>query len=110
MKTKLLNTGFIGLAAVSLALSSSCDKGASVDTKAIEATLKEIKADQQKIMAEIGSLKADVKKAATARPAKPARRPGTPDPSATYKVTVDDAYVKGPNDALITIVEWSDFQ
>jgi len=33
-----------------------------------------------------------------------------PDPKAVYKVPVGDAPVKGPADALVTIVEFSDFQ
>ena len=37
-------------------------------------------------------------------------RPGRPDPTATYKVAVDDAYTTGGKEALVTIVEWSDFQ
>jgi protein-disulfide isomerase len=51
--------------------------------------------------------------AAPARPGQPPQqRPqaGSPDPNATYKVAVGDAQTKGPADAKITIVEWSDFQ
>jgi protein-disulfide isomerase len=33
-----------------------------------------------------------------------------PDPKAVYKVPVGDSPVKGPSDALVTIVEFSDFQ
>ncbi len=38
-------------------------------------------------------------------------QPGKPDPAATYKVAVADTdQQKGPRDAKITLVEWSDFQ
>ena len=47
-------------------------------------------------------------------PAKPAKgstaRPGSPDPAVTYRVPIGDAHVRGPTTALVTIVEWADFQ
>jgi len=39
---------------------------------------------------------------------KPAAR--QPDPNAVYKVPVGKSYAKGPKDALVTIVEFSDYQ
>jgi hypothetical protein len=45
------------------------------------------------------------------RPQQPqGQQPGRPDPTATYKVAIGDAHTKGPDDAKITIAEWSDFQ
>jgi protein-disulfide isomerase len=35
---------------------------------------------------------------------------GRPDPAAYYNVTIGDAQGIGPDDALVTIVTWSDFQ
>ncbi len=45
---------------------------------------------------------------AAAQPQRPARP--TEDPRAVYRVTVDDSPAKGPADALVTIVESSDFE
>ncbi len=47
-----------------------------------------------------------------AAPAAPSRppRPNRPDPERDYEVELGDAPTKGPEDALVTIVEFSDFQ
>ena len=50
-------------------------------------------------------------KAAAAKPKKPSARPGQPDPKAVYKVPLKgNEPQKGPDDALVTIVEISDFE
>ncbi|MCB9748472.1 MAG: thioredoxin domain-containing protein [Myxococcales bacterium] len=41
---------------------------------------------------------------------KPPDRPGRPDPAARYRVAVDESYSKGPADAKVTLVIFSDFQ
>jgi protein-disulfide isomerase len=46
--------------------------------------------------------------AAAAKPTRPSRP--QEDPKAVYKIPVDDSPIKGRNDALITIVESSDFE
>jgi len=46
-----------------------------------------------------------------AQPGQQGPQPGKPDPAATYKVAVAPTdSSKGPADALVTLVEWSDFQ
>lgn len=44
------------------------------------------------------------------KPHEAAPQQGRPDPAVTYKVLIGDAHVRGPNTALVTIVEWADFQ
>ncbi len=68
------------------------------------AEIEEIKANQEKILAKIDKIKA-----APAAPAKPKRRPG-PDPKTVYAFPAGDSAAKGPADALVTIIEVSDFQ
>lgn len=55
-----------------------------------------------------------MKNALTEHQAKPApeqaARPGQPDPGVAYRVPVGNSPVKGPADALVTIVEVSEFQ
>ncbi len=40
----------------------------------------------------------------------PSRRPNKPDPSKVYEVAVGEAPFRGPKDAQVTVVEFSDFQ
>lgn len=48
---------------------------------------------------------------AAAPEAQPAQQPGQPDPKTVYKVPLQgDEPQKGPSDALVTIVEFSDFE
>lgn len=68
---------------------------------------------QDAILAKLDGMEAKIGQAGPARPPGPDQKgpkPGQPDPKATYKVEVGDAYAKGPADAKVTIVEWSDFQ
>ncbi len=57
---------------------------------------------------------AKAEREAPARPnrknGKPGARPGKPDPSKSYAVPVDDRPTKGNAEALVTIIEYSDFE
>ncbi len=64
-------------------------------------------------VAEISGLTSAVQTAAAAKPAAPQAAPSRsrrPDPSKVYDVKIGSAPFKGPADAAITVVEFSDFQ
>jgi outer membrane murein-binding lipoprotein Lpp len=63
--------------------------------KDILTKLEAVSKSQQEILA----------KAPAARPAQPQE-----DPNKVYQIDVGDSYFKGPKDASIVMVEWSDFQ
>jgi protein-disulfide isomerase len=99
------------VAAIGLAGCQGAGAFAQVDEK-----LSQISAGQTQILSRIDALETKLANlpAAAAAPGKGQQpqgpQPGKPDPASTYKVTVDDAVTKGSADALVTLVEWSDFQ
>jgi protein-disulfide isomerase len=66
--------------------------------------IEEIKKNQEKILAKLDAMA----RTGAGQPAP--QRPRGPDPAKVYAFPVEDAPVKGPNDAWVTVVEVSDFQ
>jgi len=66
----------------------------------------EIKSTQKTILSKLDAI---AKRPAAAAPAR-AKRPRGPDPKKVYAFPVGKAHAKGPKDALVTIIEVSDFQ
>src|SRR5688572_19385170 len=68
----------------------------------------ELKKNQKDILAKLDALTGEVKKVQTAgaRPAGPAQ----PDPNKVYALNVGSSPIKGPKEAPVTIVEFSDYQ
>ena len=68
------------------------------------ADIEEIKKNQKDILAKLD-------KAGKAAPAaKRPERPRGPDPSKVYSFPAEESPSKGPKDALVTVIEVSDFQ
>jgi len=70
--------------------------------------VEELKKNQKDILAKIEALTGEVKKIQTAAVRPP--MPGQPDPNKVYDIPVGGSPVKGPKDAKVTIVEFSDYQ
>ncbi len=71
-------------------------------------SLNEVRDQQRQILAKLNALDEKIDKVA-ARSTAP-RRPAGPDPERTYNLPPAKSPVKGPADAPITIVEFSDYQ
>src|SRR6266481_4078424 len=67
--------------------------------------MKELRDGQRQIMAKLNDLEKKVEQSA-ARPA----APGQPDPNRVYNIPAGDSPFKGPPEAPVLLVEFSDFQ
>lgn len=109
--TMKIRTGALGIGLSFVMLTSCQGSGAFAS---LQQTLSQLEQNQQQIIAEQKGLASrfEALERAGTRPAAPTGRPrpSGPDANAVYRVAVGDAHFKGPADAKITIVQWSDFQ
>ena len=79
-----------------------------------EQTINDLKDGQQVILKKIATLEKSINNLALANKNKPAdnkkQQPPAADPNKVYNIPVGDSFTKGPKDAAVTIIEWSDFQ
>jgi protein-disulfide isomerase len=76
----------------------------------IRSSLAEVSGEVQQLRSTIAAAESSLRTAAApaARPA--GERRNRPDPDQRYEISIQQAPVKGPESARVTIVEWSDFQ
>lgn len=81
------------------------------DVRQLEEKVESVSQQQKEVLTQLAAL-AKGQKDILAKPAAPAARPARPqeDPNKVHEIPVGNSYVKGPDDAKVTIVEFSDFQ
>ena len=81
----------------------------------LDKVINEVKDSQEVILKKITSLEKSINNLALASKNKPAadnkkKQPPQADPNKVYNIPIGDSFTKGPDNAAVTIIEWSDFQ
>ena len=108
MKMKLVKLLLTG----SAVLLFSCN---TANNSGLEQKLNEIGDTQKVLLKKIENMDKSIQNLALASKNKPAdnkkkQQPPKADPNKVYNVPVGDSFTKGPANAAVTIIEWSDFQ
>ena len=107
MKTKVIRLFLTSAAGLLISCNTANNSG-------MEQAINEIKDNQKVILKKIESLDKSIANLALASKNKPAnnkkQQPPAADPNKVYNIPVGDSFTKGPADAAVTIIEWSDFQ
>ena len=86
----------------------------TVNDTALEQKLNEIGDNQKVLLKKIETMDKSIRNLALANNNKPAdkkkQQPPQADPNKVYNIPIGDSFSKGPSDAAVTIIEWSDFQ
>ena len=81
---------------------------------ALEQKLNEIGDNQKVLLKKIENMDKSIQNLAVASKSKPTdnkkQQPPQADPNKVYNIPIGDSFSKGPDNAAVTIIEWSDFQ
>ena len=107
MKMKLFQLFMAGTSVLLMSCNTANDT-------ALEQKLNEIGDNQKVLLKKIESMDKSIKNLALANKNKPAdnkkKQPPQADPNKVYNIPIGDSFSKGPDNAAVTIIEWSDFQ
>ena len=107
IKSKVIKLFIIGLAGTLISCSIENNENSNQ-------VIDELKDGQDVILKKIVSLEKSINNLALANKNKPAdnnkKPPPQADPNKVYNIPIGDSFTKGPEDAAVTIIEWSDFQ
>ena len=94
-------------ATAALTLSACADPQAIGD---IKASVERLEAQQKDVVTKLEGLEKSNKEILAKAGTGAAAKPNAPDPNKKWDIVIGDSYTKGPKNAAVTIVEWSDFQ
>jgi protein-disulfide isomerase len=98
------------LLSASVAPLASCDNGGGGDTKALEARIAKLEANEKTYRAMLAEIKPEWEEGKKRRAAKEEEELAqTPAEDATFSVDVEDNFIDGPADALVTVIYAWDF-
>ena len=107
IKPKLIKLIVASVAGLFIACNTTNNSG-------LEQAINEMKDGQQVILKKIATLEKTINNLALANKNKPAdnkkKQPPQADPNKVYNVPIGDSFSIGPENAAVTIIEWSDFQ
>jgi hypothetical protein len=98
MKTKLVQFLMYGCAVLLISCNTSNN---------------ELGDNQKVLLKKIENMDKSIQNLALASKNKPAdkkQQPPKADPNKVYNIPIGDSFTKGPDNAAVTIIEWSDFQ
>ncbi len=78
----------------------------------VENKLNDISDNQKVLLRKIANMEKSIKDLASSNNNKQnnKKEPPKSDPNKVYNIPIGDSFTKGPDDAAVTIIEWSDFQ
>ena len=85
----------------------------TANNEALDKQLNEISDTQKVILKKIETMDKSIKNLALANKNQPAdnkKKPPQADPNKVYNIPIGDSFTQGPDNAAVTIIEWSDFQ
>ena len=87
----------------------SCNTG---NQSVLENKLNDISDNQKVLLRKIANMEKSIKDLALSNNNKQTNKKEPPksDPNKVYNIPIGDSFSKGPDDAAVTIIEWSDFQ
>ncbi len=81
------------------------------NTQELEQTVNEVKDGQQVILKKLATMEKSIANISSAnKSASNKKQPPKADPNKVYNIEIGDSFTMGPDDAKVTMIEWTDFQ